>query len=64
MGWDDEDASEEVGRDAVGSDDVFRAADGASASVGGQDDDGGYGGFESAVQIGEAFDVKHVDLGK
>jgi len=60
---DDENAGEEVGGDAVRGDDVFGAADGAFAPVGGEDDDGGDGGFEGAVEVGEAFDVEHVDLG-
>ncbi len=59
---DDEEAGEEVGRDAVGGDDVFGAADGAPAPVGGEDDDGRDAGFEGAVEVGEAFDVEHVDL--
>ena len=44
------------------TDDVVRASDDAFASVGGEDDDGGDGRFESAVKVGEAFDVQHVDL--
>ncbi len=44
-------------------DDVLGAADGAAAAVGGQDHNGGDGGFEGAVEVGEAFDVEHVDLG-
>lgn len=62
-GGDDEQAGEEVGGDAVRGDDVVGAADGAAAAVGGQDHDGGDGGFEGAVEVGEAFDVEHVDLG-
>ena len=63
VGGDDEDAGEEVGRDAVGGDDVLGAPDGAFAAVRGEDDDGGDGGFEGAVEVGEAFDVEHVHLG-
>lgn len=64
MGGDDEEAGEEVGRDAVrgGDGGVGGAADGRGAAVGGEDDDGRDGGFEGAVEIGEAFYVKHVDL--
>ena len=36
--------------------------DDAVASVGREDDDGGDGGLERAVQVGEALDVQHVDL--
>lgn len=43
-------------------DEVVGAADGAAAAVGGEDHDGGDGGFEGAVEVGEAFDVEHVDL--
>lgn len=59
----DEEARQEVGRNAVRGDDVFGAADGAHAPVGGEDDDGGDAGLEGAVEVGEAFDVEHVDLG-
>ena len=41
---------------------VFGAADCAFAPVGGENDDGGYGGFEGAVEVGEAFNVEHVNL--
>lgn len=36
--------------------------DDAVAPVGRKDDDGGDGGLERPVQIGEALDVQHVDL--
>lgn len=62
VGGDNEEAGEEIGGDAVCSDDVFCAADGAFATVGGQNNDGGYGGFEGAVEVGEAFNIEHVDL--
>lgn len=62
VGGDDEEAGEEIGGNAVCSDDVFGAADGAFATVGGENDDGGYGGFEGAVEVGEAFNIEHVDL--
>lgn len=62
VGGDNEEAGEEIGGDAVCSDDVFGAADGAFASVGGENDDGGYGRFEGAVEVGEAFNIEHVDL--
>ena len=32
------------------------------AAVGGEDDDGGDGGLESAVEVSEALNVKHVHL--
>ena len=64
MRGDDEQAGEQVGGNAVGGDDVFGAADGGFASVRGEDYDGRDGGFEGAVQVGEAFDVEHVDLKK
>lgn len=54
----DEEAGQEVGGDAVGGDEVgVGAADGGLAAVGGENDDGGEGGFEGAVEIGEAFQV-------
>lgn len=59
---DDEEAGEEVWGDAVRGDDVARTADDSVAAVGGEDDDGGDGGFEGAVEVGEAFHVEHVDL--
>lgn len=58
----DQQAGEQVRGDAVRGGDVFRAADGASAAVRGEDDDRGDGGFEGAVEVGEGFDVEHVDL--
>ena len=60
---DDEQAGEEVRGNAMRGDDVFGAADGAFAAVGGEDHDGRDGRFEGAVKVGEAFDVEHVDLG-
>lgn len=62
VGGDNEEAGEEIGGDAVCSDDVFGAADGAFATVRGENDDGGYGGFEGAVEVGEAFNIEHVNL--
>ena len=62
VGGDDEETGQEVRGHAVRGDDVFGAADGAAAPVGGEDDDGGDGGFEGSVQIGEAFDVEHMYL--
>ena len=44
------------------TDDVVRASDDAFPSVGGEDDDGCDGRFESAMKVSEAFDVQHVDL--
>lgn len=41
---------------------VFGTADCAFAPVGGENDDWGYGGLEGAVEVGEAFNVEHVDL--
>ena len=46
----------------MGGDDVVGAADGAFSAVGGEDDDGGDGGFEGAVEVSETFDVEHVYL--
>lgn len=43
-------------------DNVFGAAYCAFASVGGKNDNRGYGGFKGAVEVGEAFNVEHVDL--
>lgn len=63
VGGDNEEAGEEIGGNAMCSDDVFGAADSAFATVRGQNDDGGYGGFEGAVEVGEAFNIEHVDLG-
>ena len=42
--------------------DDLGATHGAHATVGREDDDGRKGRLESAVQVGEALDVKHVDL--
>lgn len=62
---------EQVDRDPVRRDDPFAAvrarfvlgpADRAQAAVGGKDDVGRDGRFESAVQVSEGFDVEHVDL--
>ena len=58
----DEHAIKEVDRDAVGREDVRGASDGADAAVGGKDDDRGEGGFQGAVEVGEAFNVQHVHL--
>ena len=46
----------------MGGGEVGGAADGDQAAVGGEDDDGGDCGFEGAVEVGEAFDVEHVNL--
>ena len=62
VGGDDEKAGEEVLRNAVGSGDVVGAADDGVSAVRGEDNDGRDGGFKGAVQVGEAFDVKHMDL--
>ena len=62
MGRDDKEAGEEIGGDAVGGDNVFSPTDGTLAAVRGEDDDGGDGRFEGAVEVGEAFDVEHVNL--
>lgn len=53
---------EQIDGDTVGRDDIFCAADGAHAAVGGKDDDRGQRGFEGAVEVGEAFNVEHVDF--
>lgn len=60
----DEEARQKVGWKAVGGDEVGGTADGAAAAIGGEDDDGGDGGLEGAVKVGEAFDVEHMDLEK
>ena len=62
MGRDDEKACKEIRRDAMRGDDVVSASDGGFAAVGGKDHDGGYRGFKGAVQVCEAFNVKHVHL--
>ena len=62
VGGYDEDAGKEIRRDPVSGDDVFRASYGAFATIRGKYDDGCDGRFESAVEVGEAFDVEHVDL--
>ena len=46
----------------MSGDDVFCTSNGTLPTVGGEDDDRGNAGFKSAVKVGEAFDVKHVDL--
>lgn len=40
----------------------FGSSDGRESSVGGEDDVRGDGRLESSVEVGEAFDVEHVDL--
>jgi hypothetical protein len=42
----------------------FGASDGGEAAVGGEDDVWGEGGFEGSIEVGEAFDVEHVYLGR
>lgn len=32
------------------------------ATICGKDDDGGYGGLQSAMKVGEALQVEHMDL--
>lgn len=61
VGTDDDDAVEEVERQAVRAA-VAGAADAGVAAVGGHDDDGGELGLERAVDVAEALDVEHVDL--
>ena len=61
VGGDDDDAVEEVEGEAVRGA-VGGAADAGAAAVRGHDDDGREVGFEGAVDVGEAFDVEHVDL--
>lgn len=60
----DEESGEEIGRNAVsgGNTVVVGAPDRTSASVRGENHDGRQTGFESSVEIGEAFNVEHVDL--
>lgn len=55
MCGDDEEAREEIGRNAVGCDEVVGAADSGLAAIRGEDDDGGDRGFQGAVEVGEAF---------
>lgn len=62
MRGDDEEAGEQVGGYAVGGEEVVAAADGGEAAVRGQDYNGRDCGFEGAVEVGEAFEVEHVDL--
>lgn len=62
MGGDDEEAGKEVGWHAVSGGKVTSTADDGFAAVRGEDYDWGDGGFEGAVEVGEAFDVEHVDL--
>lgn len=62
VGGNNKEAGEEIWGYAVRGDDVFGAADGTFASVGGENDNGGNGGFEGPVKVGEAFNVQHVDL--
>ena len=38
------------------------ASDGADTSVSGEDHNGGKRGLEGFIQVGETFDVKHVDF--
>ena len=61
-GGDYEESGEEVGGDAVGGHNIVRSPDGAHSPVGGEDDDGRYRGFKSAVEICEALHVEHVGL--
>ena len=61
MRADDDDAVEEVEGEAVRGA-VGCAADPGVAAVAGHDDDGGQDVFEGAVDVGEAFDVQHVDF--
>lgn len=63
LGGDDEESSEEIRRDTMRCGDVVGATDDSVAAVRGEDDDGRDGGFESPVQVSEAFDVEHVNLG-
>ena len=42
--------------------DVACASDDGVATVGSEDDDRRDGGFEGTVEVGEAFNVKHVHL--
>lgn len=64
LSGDDKESSEEVGRNAVRRSNVVGATDNSVATVGGEDNDGGNGGFKGPVQVSEAFNVKHVDLKK
>lgn len=46
----------------MGRGDIVCAADCADSTVGREDDDGGDFRLECSVEIGEAFDIEHVDL--
>jgi len=62
LSGDDKKSGKEVGRNAMRRDNVVGATDDGVSTVGGEDNDGGDGRFESPIQVSEAFDVKHVDL--
>lgn len=62
VGGDDEQAREEVGRNTVRGYNVVGAADDGVAAIRRQDDNRGDGGLEGAVEVGEAFNIEHVDL--
>ena len=67
---DDEESREEIGGNAVCADEAGIhwcqgrgcAANGGEAAVGGEDYDGRDARFQRAVEVGKAFNVKHVDL--
>ena len=44
------------------TDDVVGPSNDAFPTIGGEDDDGGDSGLESAMEVGEALDVQHVNL--
>lgn len=59
---DNEKSREEIWGDAVGSHNVASSAHDGITSVGSEDNDRGDGRFKGAVEIGKAFNIKHVDL--
>jgi hypothetical protein len=46
----------------MGGNDIARPAHKRITAVGGENDCGCHGGFKKGVEIGEAFNVKHVNL--
>ena len=53
---------QQVQRNAMRRVDVLSTPDQALATVGGEDHDGGNGGFKGAMEVGKTFNVKHVDF--
>lgn len=60
---DDKKTGKEVRRNTVGRANVVGASDDSVSTVGGKDNNRGDGGLEGPVQVSEAFNVEHVDLG-